>query len=218
MGRGVLRIDPVSRDYCILMGRKPRVFSHERLRRLLSRRIDERNYILQHCIELARHEGYLFDLRVPVQRGEQGLWTMPGMVAKLAVSHPFLTNLAQGGRAIPGELALQGAFSADEVPRIIERIQQLTIGVAEAVAARYLHAADLGLDIGVDRSGHPWLFEVNTRDQRITFARAGLDDAFRTLYRNPLIYCALLNSQLEMAREGAGRRRDERRGKGVASR
>ena len=114
------------------------------------------------------------------------------MAAKLAIGHPFLTNLAQGGRALPGIVALQGAFPLNDVPAIVERIQRPSLGVAEAVASYYTNAADLGLDVGVDRSGHPWLFEVNTRDQRITFLEAGMHDAFRTLYRNPLAYCALV--------------------------
>jgi len=34
------------------------------------------------------------------------------------------------------------------------------------------------------------VIEVNARDQRITFLRAGMHDALRAVYEQPLRYCA----------------------------
>ena len=54
----------------------------------------------------------------------------------------------------------------------------------------------MGLDIGVDHDGAPWLIEVNTRDQRYTFFNAGMHETFRQLYQNPLAFCAFLAKSL----------------------
>lgn len=175
-----------------------------RLRQYLSRTIRPAVYLLQQYLPLASHRERPFDLRVPVQRDGTGAWSVPGMVAKVAMGHPFLTNLAQGGRAVPGDEAIEGSFGPAGAAMIRNRIQTLAIDVARAVARRYRHAADLGLDIALDREGKPWLLEINVRDQRITFFQAGMLEAFRTLYKNPLEYCAYA------ARTGRGRRPEGR--------
>ena len=191
LGQGVIRVSPVDARRVEIVIRSRRIVSRSGLRRLLRARRGARRYILQRYVPLATYQGRPFDLRVPVQRDGNGSWVIPGIVAKVARKHPFLTNMAQGASAIPGEQALAAAFGKD-ASHVIHRVKELALHVARAVSDAHRYAGDLGLDVGVDRSGKPWLFEVNTRDQRYTFERAGLLDAFRALYRNPLAYCASL--------------------------
>lgn len=195
-GLGVIRIDPLPRGRARVVGKSVRIVPRRALRRYLRRNLSLRGYLIQQCVDLARYKGRPFDLRVPVQRNVTGEWSVPGMVAKVARRHRFLTNIAQGGRAIPGIQMLEYVFSTEEAQQIAEQIETLALDIARAIARRYPYAADLGLDIGVDVNGKPWLIEMNTRDQRITFAAAGLATAFRELYRNPLAYC----TQLQRAR------------------
>ena len=95
----------------------------------------------------------------------------------------------------PAEKALAAAFSPARAAEILDGVQQLAVAVGEAVAARFPDAADLGLDVGVDRRGKPWLIEVNARDQRITFLEAGMNDVLRAVYEHPVNYCAYAVSQ-----------------------
>lgn len=198
-GYGVVRIDPLKRGRTRIMGRGVRTLSRRALRKHLGRQRILRRYLIQQCIDLARHGGKPFDFRVPVQRDATGDWSVPGMVAKVARRHRFLTNMAQGGEAVPGMQMLESVFPGETAKKIAQEIERLAIAVAQAVSKEHSHAADLGLDIGVDAKGKPWLIEVNTRDQRITFAQAGLATAFRDLYRNPLAYCTHLQRVVQEA-------------------
>lgn len=200
LGQGIARIEPLEGGKARWTKERPLVVSRRALRVRLARLIRGRRYLLQRYVNLARCQGRPFDLRVPVQRGGDGRWTVPGMVAKVAGRHPYLTNMAQGGRAIPAQQALEAAFGS-EAASVMGRVEALALDVARAVAQRHPFAADLGLDIGVDQNGVPWLFEVNTRDQRYTFYNAGMLDTFRALYRNPLAFCAFLSRE-----RAAGRR------------
>lgn len=194
VGQGIIRAIPVdARRVQVTAAGNPRVIYRSRLRRWLQKRMGARRYLLQQYLSLAQYEGKPFDLRVPVQRDESGQWIVPGIVAKVARRHAFLTNMAQGGRAIPGETAIRAAFPGSEAADVIERVRSLAVAVARTVARHHPFAADMGLDIGVDQRGKPWLIEVNTRDQRYTFHEAGLDDEFRSLYRNPVMFCAYLS-------------------------
>ncbi len=192
VGRGILRIIPLPGDRAQITGQSTSILSRSNMRRRLRARLCSDHYFMQQYLDLARYKGNLFDLRVPVQRDGKGEWTVPGMVAKVAVSHPFLTNLAQGGHAVPGEIVLDAAFPPSIAATVQQEIRRLAIEVAQIVAREYPYAADLGLDIGIDAAGKPWLIEVNSRDQRITFHEAGMHEAFRTLYKNPLAYCVYL--------------------------
>lgn len=190
VGKGVTRIKPAGRAVLVTDASGTQVFSVASLVRRLQRMARPRWHLLQQYIPLARWRSRPFDLRVPAQRDADGRWTVAGVVAKVAERHPFLTNLAQGGRALPADDVLAQAFSPARAEEILSDVRQLAVAAAEAVAARFPEAADLGLDVGVDQDGKPWVIEVNARDQRITFLRAGMRDALRAVYEQPLRYCA----------------------------
>lgn len=118
------------------------------------------------------------------------------------VAPPFLTNLGRGGTAHPWAEVLAAAFGAQRVPALWERIRALALATAEALSARHPHLADLGLDVGLDPAGKPWLLEVNFRDQRWSLQAAGAVAEFAALYRNPLAYARYL---VERRRRGDGR-------------
>lgn len=201
VGKGIALVKPLGRRILFTTEHGSRAFTSRRLRDYLAVRARSRTYLLQQYIPLARFAGKPFDLRVPVQRNRDGEWVIAGMVAKVAVRHPFLTNLAQGGRAMPADKVLNLVFAPVKANAIIDEVRRLALSVAEAVARRFPEAADLGLDVGVDERGKPWLIEVNTRDQRITLLEAGMHDAFRAVYEHPVAYCAYA-----MSHPGADRR------------
>ena len=196
VGQGIMRLIPEGR-WTQLTTRTTRTLSRSALRARLRKAIGTRRYLLQEYINLAKYEGRPFDLRVPVQRDGSGRWTLPGVVAKVARKHPFLTNAGQGGRVLPGVTALAHAFGESHAREVMGRIGEVALAVAKAVARNHPYAADLGLDMGVDVNGKPWVIEVNTRDQRYTFHEAGLEAEFRILYRNPLAFCSHLAEVVE---------------------
>lgn len=149
-------------------------------------------YIIQQGIPLAKFNNNRYDLRVPLQRGAKGHWVVPGMVAKRAGRTPFLTNLARGGTAYKGAKVLAVSIPGVSGADLYERVEKLAFAVGEAISKHYPYVADLGLDIGLDESGKPWLIEANRRDQRYSFFEAGDYTAFRQLYKNPIAYAKYL--------------------------
>lgn len=149
-------------------------------------------YLMQSGIPLLEDDGRRVDLRVPVQRDGKNRWHIAGIAAKRAERLPFLTNLARGGSVHDAHEILARHFGEQRAQTILDEIRRLAILVAETLNVRYPRLVDLGLDVGVDQDGHPYLIEVNRRDLRILLQKSGQRKAYETLYKNPIAYARLV--------------------------
>ncbi len=188
-GKGILRVRRgPGRSYLVNGAAVGRADSFRRLRRRLARLSRRRRYILQQGITLARFQGRPFDLRVHLQRGEGGRWTVPGMGARRANLHPFLTNLTRGGSAHPVREVLPAAFPGRDPEAIAEQVRRVALLVGETLERAWPGVADLGLDVGLDADARPWILEVNLRELRYTLRDAGEPERWALTYRNPVAY------------------------------
>ncbi|CAI6083165.1 Endospore coat-associated protein YheD [Paenibacillus sp. JJ-100] len=159
------------------------------------RRIFHHAYLIEERIPLIRYEGRPIDLRVSVQRGEDGLWSVTGMFAKAAPAHTFVTNIAQGGKVMTVAEALGLTAPSMELFQLESRIGMVALRIARTLAASLPHLADLGLDLGITRSGQVFFIECNGRDQRYGFLKAGMKDHWLLTYNKPIAYGRLLLDQ-----------------------
>ncbi|RAV01237.1 YheC/YheD family protein [Paenibacillus sp. YN15] len=160
----------------------------------LVRRLRKRNYLVQYFLPLAKFQGRPFDIRVSVQKNEAGLWQTTGMVAKVARTGAFLTNVAQGGKVATMDeiFAEHPGWNGAEIQ---ERISQLSVQIAEFLDVRLVGLADLGLDMGIMEDGHLIFIEANGRDQRYSFGEAGMHEVWKAVYRNPMGYARFLRGE-----------------------
>lgn len=151
----------------------------------------ERPYLVQQGLDLFRlKERRPVDIRVSVQKGEDGNWSVSGMVAKVGIPGAIATNLTVGGSSRPLNSVLSEAeFTQDALLSSIEEVSLLT---ARTLDDQIPGLADLGLDIGVDSSGKVWLIEVNGRDLRITFLQAGEREMWEKTFQRPMQYAGHL--------------------------
>lgn len=191
-----------------------RVISHNRASRVLGARglvrfveglRRRRGYIVQQTIPLLTYRGRRFDIRVPVQRDGVGEWAVVTPTIKQATHHQYLTNIARGGEACSFHPVIETVFGTDRVAAIDEAVRHLSLSVARRLSKMGLNIADIGLDIGLDGSGKPWLLEVNFRDQRLVARRAGLHSIHAEQYHNPMHYASHLLKQ-----SGRGRTKSRR--------
>ncbi len=201
VGIGVVRIERHGDAYRFIASRRKRTFSRKRLMAEAARWVGNRRFLVQQGVPLARYQGKTFDIRVSVQKNGEREWTVSGLVAKVANRANKLSNLARGGRAVPLSQALEPLFTAEQQKEVVERIKQAAVEIARQYQHHFPSLADLGMDMGIDRQGHPYLIEVNVRDQRYSFYKAGELAMFKQTYRHPMEYARSL-----LAEKGRGRR------------
>ncbi|MFD2371389.1 YheC/YheD family protein [Brevibacillus sp. GCM10020057] len=192
VGIGVARIERHGKEYHFIASRQRQTMSLNRLLQVVRKWVGGKRFLIQQGVQLARYEGKTFDIRVSVQRNGQRNWTVSGMVAKVANQKNKLSNLSRGGKAVPLTTALAPTFSPEEQEETMERIRKAAIEIAKQYAQHFPSLADLGMDMGVDDRGNPYLIEVNVRDQRYSFYKAGEKEMFKQTYRHPLEYAQTL--------------------------
>lgn len=192
VGIGVARIERHGNDYHFTASKKRKTMSLKQLMRAVRSWVGGKRFLIQQGIHLARYEGKTFDIRVSVQRNGEREWTVSGMVAKVANQQNKLSNLSRGGRAVPLATAISPTIAEDEQEETMERIKEAAVEIAKQYSQHFPSLADLGMDMGIDDEGNPYLIEVNVRDQRYSFYKAGEKAMFKQTYRNPLEYAHTL--------------------------
>jgi glutathione synthase/RimK-type ligase-like ATP-grasp enzyme len=121
-----------------------------------------RKYMLQKGIRLITINGNPVDYRVKMVKGHSN-WKITAVVARVARSGQFVTNLCRGGSMLNGYVALRNKYPS----KTAKLKKQTMVGVARTsthlLEKEYPGIGSLGFDFGVDQQGRIWMFEVNTR-------------------------------------------------------
>ncbi|RAP30022.1 hypothetical protein C2W64_02577 [Brevibacillus laterosporus] len=193
VGVGVARIEREAEGYAFYSSRTRKIFQRPKaLLQFVEKWIGKKPFIIQQGISLCKYEDRTFDVRVSIQKNQQHEWEISGMVAKIANPENKLSNLAQGGSAEQLETVLSSLFSIQSIPIIIRRLQTACFAIVEQLERHEPSLVDLGLDMGIDRSGLPYFIEANVRDQRYSFFKADEKAMFYRSYEAPLEYGATL--------------------------
>lgn len=164
-GIGVMKVSRVGGTYqCTYMARTQSFQTFQGLLSHLNRKRGRRSYLIQKGIHLARIAGRPIDYRVKYIK-ENGSWTIRSMVGRMARKGLFVTNLCRGGSQMTAAQGISRSLS----PRLVRakkgEMRQLTRTATSLLESRFPGVGSLGYDYGIDRNGHIWILEVNTRPQ-----------------------------------------------------
>jgi glutathione synthase/RimK-type ligase-like ATP-grasp enzyme len=167
-GANIIRIDQPDKGSYRIQSDKG-VASYPSIRALyikLKKFTRGRRYLLQKGIELASSNGNPFDLRVMVQKTNEGEWVSTAVFAKVGKSGKVVNNYHQGGKLAFLKGTLEGAGYTDhEIRKTEEMLKQLGEDVGYRFDEHREGFRELGLDVALDRYGQSWILEVNTRPQ-----------------------------------------------------
>lgn len=136
-------------------------------------------YIVQQGIRLIKHDKRPVDFRVHLHKDGSGEWTVVAIGSKAAGPGCVTTHVRTGGTIIPTDQILQDIFK-DQAPLVEYSIKQSSITIAETLEQHVDGPlGELGMDMGLDRKGAVWLFEVNSKPGRHIFHHPSLEQAGR---------------------------------------
>ncbi|BBI35097.1 YheC/YheD family protein [Cohnella abietis] len=164
-GQGVIKVESIGRTYRLTHKSNRRSFSSfNQLLHALNATRKKRTYLIQRGIHLATIGGRPIDYRVKYVK-ENGRWTYRSMVGRLARKGLFVTNLCRGGTQMTAAQGIRRSLSSRLVRPKKSEMRQLTNASTALLESHYPGIGQLGYDYGIDRNGHIWMLEVNTRPQ-----------------------------------------------------
>lgn len=164
-GVGVMKVTRTGRSFtCTYTTRTHRYSSFSRLVAGINKLRLRRAYLIQKGIHLATIQGRPIDYRVKYVKAD-GVWTYRSMLGRWARRGLFVTNLARGGSLMPAAEGIRRSLSSKAVRAKKKEMRRLTKRCTSLLESRFPGVGQLGYDYGIDRNGHIWILEVNTRPQ-----------------------------------------------------
>ncbi|MCZ8513439.1 YheC/YheD family protein [Paenibacillus filicis] len=172
LGKGIIRIKRMEDGsyqchFTNLGGARKQSFpSLTQLFASFSGKVKTQRYQIQQGLQLLSVEGRPVDFRALVQRGEDGQWNITSIVARIAGTHHFVSNLARGGTltTVNDALARSGTgAAAGGLAKLRRAALQIAKGIETQVQG---HFAELGIDLAIDSQGRVWLIEVNSKPSK----------------------------------------------------
>lgn len=179
-GKGVLKLARAGNGVSLFTTADRFEVPLEQVYRKVARLSGKRQYIVQQGVSLLGIEGRPIDFRTLLIRpGTE--WKYMGIMGKLAVKEQIVTNHCRGGSSISFGQAMKDSrgLADEEIAELEQRMESLSLQIAQTLQRKYPLVRELGLDIGVDEELHLWLIEANTRPQYNLFK----DHEDQTLYK-----------------------------------
>ncbi|AYV65382.1 hypothetical protein C2I06_00010 [Niallia circulans] len=172
-GRNIIHIESFNNHYIatISSGKrkgKSQLFTEEKkLWKWLEHYSKGRSYICQQGIDFQKWQGRSLDFRILCHKNYQGNWTITSTVARIAQKNAIVANLAQGAEMKPAKAVLNELLHTENAEQKLEELKRLAIEIAILLHKNtdgYL--GELGIDIGMDKQGHLWIIEVNSKPSK----------------------------------------------------
>lgn len=124
-------------------------------------------YIIQNAIPLAKYEDRQLDFRVLCHKNYQEQWKITSVVARISAKNQFVSNLARGGELLNPTKPLSLLFGHKTVMGQLPFMKELSLEVANIISqSSHGFIGELGIDMGIDDNGKPWIIEVNSKPSK----------------------------------------------------
>lgn len=123
--------------------------------------IKPRRYIMQKYVHSRSLQGDPFDCRVHVEKSLDGKWTSAKNYIRVGIGQKVISNVNQGGGIADPQQFLTANFGEIGTD-IVKKLEQLAVTLPYKIEElRGTHIMSLGIDVGIEKTGDFYLFEVN---------------------------------------------------------
>lgn len=150
----------------------------------IAHHFQDKRYIIQRFITFAQYNERAYDIRLYVQKGSRGTWSVTGGFCRVAVRGSFLTNYCSEIMSITKMVMVHQAFSAIQ----LRQMKRISLLAAKVIATKLGHVGEVCLDFCLDCNGLLWIVEVNGHTQKKLLSRLKDANLERVRYYYPLAY------------------------------
>ncbi|MRH41399.1 hypothetical protein GH741_01770 [Aquibacillus halophilus] len=166
-GKHISLITPFDKGYIIQQPNGADEFhpNKEALIQVLVHHYSRMHAIIQQRAPLLPFDSRAFDIRVHLQRDENGFWLYAGDLIRIGGEKAIVSNLfTKGGGVVETDFVLNKVLDSYQVNLVKENLAKSAFSIANLLDY-YYYFIDIGADFGIDQKGNLWLLEVNTNDK-----------------------------------------------------
>lgn len=145
-----------------------------------------RPYLLQPYLELSNSSSQPFDIRILLQKNEQGAWVERGKGIRIGNTGGILSNLSAGGSVLDFP-TWSSTLSLANKEYIFNELKFITTHLPQILEKEISPLFEIGIDIGVAKNGALWILDVNSKPGRKVVLKTE-PDLKETLFLAPLLY------------------------------
>lgn len=163
-GKGVYILSQENEDdHVFKLGyqKEKRTLTKEEFEAFFIEEIKGKSFIVQKHVSSRTMQGDPFDCRVHVEKNGHGKWESAKIYIRIGIGQSVISNVNQGGGISDVKQFLQATFE-DQWKSIYDKLVKVSKTLPYKIEEiRDTHIMSLGLDIGIDKDGSLYLFEVN---------------------------------------------------------
>lgn len=153
--------------------------------------LKKRKYMVQQGIRMIELDQQYFDIRVLVQKGILGEWTVSAITSRVAYGHYFNTSMCETIYDV--EEILPRLFSLEKMNEILQSLYEVSIKAAQEAEAHMGSLGELSVDFALDEQRNLWIIELNGKPQKNIYKELESFKHKELIYSRPLEYAYYLS-------------------------
>ncbi|WNR44611.1 YheC/YheD family endospore coat-associated protein [Paenibacillus roseipurpureus] len=159
----------------------------EKLDNLLCRK----TYMVQQGIPMLGLDHPYFDIRVLVQKGLIGEWSISTIVSRVAHKRYFNTSMCE--YIYEAVEVLRQLFSLEQVNDILQSLRDVSVKAAQEAEIQMGSLGELSVDFVIDQDSKLWIIELNGKPQKSIYNDIKSFKGKKLIYSRPLEYAYYLS-------------------------
>ncbi|WP_010531638.1 YheC/YheD family protein [Lentibacillus jeotgali] len=160
-GEGIYMLSKNKSDYILTYENQDTKLNKRKLKQFFKNDINHEQYIFQKHINSRTKNGEPFDCRIRLEKNGLNKWQAAAYLIRIGTGQKIVSNVAQGGSVSELTPYLKANYENWEAVRdSLRDIGNKFPYKMEQIFNKKI--TSMGIDIGIDQDGKPYLFEVNT--------------------------------------------------------
>jgi glutathione synthase/RimK-type ligase-like ATP-grasp enzyme len=189
-GKGIIRLSLDNKCFRLKEDNKPiYLYPYNEIVDVLREIQKKDRYIVQKWVDIRNQEGYVYDIRVLMQKNAEVQWELTGMGVRQGAKEKITSNLKGGGSAFEVFPFLQKQFGEEQAEALTTALKEISFHIPLCLERSSKKSLiELGLDLAVDKDGHIWIVEVNNKPDRTILKQISNVEAAENSVRLPIQY------------------------------
>jgi D-alanine-D-alanine ligase-like ATP-grasp enzyme len=153
--------------------------------------LGRKTYMVQQGISMSQLDQQYFDIRVLVQKGMIGEWTISTIACRVAHKRYFNTSMCEYIYDVVE--VLPRLFSQEKVNDILKTLRDVSVKAAQEAEIHLGSLGELSVDFAIDKDSNLRIIELNGKPQKSIYNDIKNFKSKKLIYSRPLEYAYYLS-------------------------